>query len=397
MKINKVTLLGHKDHGKSTLIGSLLIATKSTSKERIKEAEEISKKLGKKFEPAFILDSFYEERKGGLTIDTTRAQIKYKDMAFEFIDVPGHSELMQNMLSGASYADIAVLVISAKTGEGIKKQTERHLFIARMLGIKHLIIAVNKIDTVNYKKDRFDEIKSSISKFLSSIGYEEKNVSFVPISAYTQENIMKKSKKMGWYSGKTLLEHIYGASKDSIKKNYGKSIALMQGYLENGVSCIVLSGRISRNPFYLIPGNSDKYSISKIMVKGRSVKEAKTGENAVIYSNKKFPADIRGKVLCSEKIAPKKSFDAQIFLVNNLENPILRFNGNEVKCGIKIKKVIYPIKKKIIEEIKPLEAAEAEITPDKALIVFPFDTLKELGRFTIYSGGKFSGFGVVKE
>ena len=396
MKINKVTLLGHKDHGKSTLIGNLLIATKSTSKERIEEAEEISRKLGKKFEPAFILDSFYEERKGGLTIDTTRAQIRYKDMAFEFIDVPGHSELIQNMLSGASYANIAVLVISAKIGEGIKKQTERHLFIARMLGIKHLIIAVNKMDIVNYKKERFDEIKSEISKFLSAIGYEEKNVSFVPISAYTQENIMKKSKKMDWYSGKTLLEHIYAASKNGRKKDYGKSIALMQGYLENGVSCTVLSGKISRNPFYLIPGY-DKYGISKIIVKGRSVKEAKTGVNAVIYSNKKFPADIRGKILCNEKIVPKKRFNAQVFLVNNLENPTLRFNGNEIKCNIKIKKVIYPLRNKTINSIKPLEAAEAEITADKALVTLPFDTLKELGRFTIYSGGKFSGFGIVKE
>ncbi len=396
MKINKVTLLGHKDHGKSTLIGNLLIATKSTSKERIEEAEEISRKLGKKFEPAFILDSFYEERKGGLTIDTTRAQIRYKDMAFEFIDVPGHSELIQNMLSGASYANIAVLVISAKIGEGIKKQTERHLFIARMLGIKHLIIAVNKMDIVNYKKERFDEIKSEISKFLSAIGYEEKNVSFVPISAYTQENIMKKSKKMDWYSGKTLLEHIYAASKNSRKKDYGKSIALMQGYLENGVSCTVLSGKISRNPFYLIPGY-DKYGISKIIVKGRSVKEAKTGVNAVIYSNKKFPADIRGKILCNEKIVPKKRFGAQVFLVNNLENPTLRFNGNEIKCNIKIKKVIYPLRNKTINSIKPLEAAEAEITADKALVTLPFDTLKELGRFTIYSGGKFSGFGTIKE
>ncbi|EQD45119.1 translation elongation factor EF-1, subunit alpha, partial [mine drainage metagenome] len=143
MIVRRVTLLGHKDHGKSTLIGNLLISTKSVSEARVEDAKRTSIRLGRKFEPGFLLDSFEEEREGAMTIDTTRAQIKYRGSAFEFIDVPGHEELIKNMISGASYADSALLIVSAKKGEGITGQTRRHIFLAKMLGIERVVVAVN--------------------------------------------------------------------------------------------------------------------------------------------------------------------------------------------------------------------------------------------------------------
>ena len=158
MEVKSITLLGDKDNGKSTTIGSMLILTKSVTEERVKEAKKISKELGRSFEPGFILDSFSEEREGGLTIDITRAQVAYKNHAFEFIDVPGHEEFIKNMISGASYASSALLIVSAKPQEGVKEQTKRHVFISRMLGIKNLVVAVNKMDAVKYKESAFKAI-----------------------------------------------------------------------------------------------------------------------------------------------------------------------------------------------------------------------------------------------
>ncbi len=183
MKINRITLLGHKDHGKSTLIGNLLIKTNSVSEQRISEAKRISTELNKPFEPGFILDSFEEERREGLTIDTTRVQLKYKDAAFEFIDVPGHEELIKNMLSGASYADFALAVVSAASNEGIKDQTKRHIYIADLIGINRIVIAVNKMDKINYDEKRFNDIKNSLMHYFSKVGINKRNIIFIPISA----------------------------------------------------------------------------------------------------------------------------------------------------------------------------------------------------------------------
>ncbi len=229
MKIKRVTLLGHKDHGKSTLIGNLLISTGTATKDRINEARRISRSLGRQFEPAFILDSFSEEREGGLTIDTTRAQIKYKDIGFEFIDVPGHEELIKNMISGASYADFAVLIVSAKRDEGIMDQTKRHLFLAKIFGIKKIIIAVNKMDSVGYSEERFDSVAKSIGAYLEKIGVDSRDYEAIPISAYDSENLVKKSDKMKWYRGKTLLEILYEMGREKEKKPKNNFRMIIQG------------------------------------------------------------------------------------------------------------------------------------------------------------------------
>ena len=232
MEINKVTLLGHKDHGKSTLIGSLLIVTKTVSKDRLNEAKKQSANLGRKFEPGFILDSFSEERKGGLTIDTSRAQVKYRDSAFEFIDVPGHEELIKNMISGASYAKFALLIVSANKNEGIRPQTKRHIYLSRMLGIEKLIVAVNKMDTVGYDKDIFEQIHKELGEFLEKIGVDSRSVNFVPISAYGSENLSKRSSNMPWYKGKPLLDLMCEMAK---KRSNGPSDGNMRVILQGSM------------------------------------------------------------------------------------------------------------------------------------------------------------------
>ena len=206
----------------------LLMETGSISEQRIRDAKKTSKKLGRQFEPGYILDSFEEERLNEMTIDTTRAQVKYRNTGFEFIDVPGHEELMKNMLSGASYADFALLLISAKPDEGITGQTKRHIFVAKMLGIRKLVVAVNKLDAVNYSKERFEEIKNHVGDYLNRIGFKNINISFVPISAYNAENLVKRSNKTGWYKGKSLMDVLVQVSKSTKKDIDGELILLFQ-------------------------------------------------------------------------------------------------------------------------------------------------------------------------
>ena len=158
-----IAAIGYLDHGKSTLIGRLLYDTKTVSEEKIKEIRKIQKnKEGLDF--ALFLDSFIEERKGQFTMDTTQAIFKTKKFEYNFIDCPGHREFIKNMLTGASQAGYAILVVSAKLNEGIEEQAKIQINLAKLLGIRKLFVVINKMDTVNYKEERFLELKAEISR-----------------------------------------------------------------------------------------------------------------------------------------------------------------------------------------------------------------------------------------
>lgn len=401
MDINRVTLLGHKDHGKSTLIGNLLITTKSVSEQRINDAKKTSKKLGRKFEPGFILDSFEEERTGGLTIDSTRAQILYKGTAFEFIDVPGHEELIKNMISGASNADFALLMVSAKEDEGIRDQTLRHLFLAGMLGIRKIIVAVNKMDQVEYKQEKFEQIKWAISKFLANIGFESKNIHFVPVSAYNSENLVSKPKNMKWYRGDPLLDIMVKESKTQAKTRNNELSISVQGTLkeDNLVIGKVLSGTIKKNQKIVVLPQNESFNVSKIFIKGKNASSASFGQNVAISLDNPIPDDIRGSIICSayNPIKAISRLNALIFAVKK-QNEIatMNFNGGSFNCKLHIDEVIDTTTgNKTSEKLKPLNAAKATIELGRKIIAEPFRKSEELGRFVLYDKGEFSGIGVI--
>jgi len=174
-----IVLIGHKDHGKSTLIGRLLLDTKSIKESKLKEIQDVDKALGYKFELAHLVDSFREEREREMTMDTTMVLLKGQKQNYQLIDVPGHAELISNMLTGASGAKTALLVVSVE--EGIKEQTRQHLEIAKLLGIEQLEVVVNKMDKVNYKKEKFDEVVKSLKEILNTIGYLSEKIHFFPV------------------------------------------------------------------------------------------------------------------------------------------------------------------------------------------------------------------------
>ncbi len=406
MRINRIVVLGNKDHGKSTIIGSMLIATKSVSEERVKEARRQSKRLGKRFEPGFILDSFSAEREGGLTIDASMAQIKYRDSAFELIDVPGHEELIKNMVSGASYAKFAILAVSAKRSEGICPQTKRHVFLAKMLGINNIIVAVNKMDTVGYSESRFNELKHELCIFLDRIGIESKNVKFVPISAYNSDNLASVSKNIRWHSGKSLLEEMRILSKHgNDAASDGNLRVILQGSMMHGTDSLLIgnvaSGTVKAGSMVRILPIGTASRISTLFVKGQKRRYANAGENVAIKLDSQVSADLRGAVVYNydyKNANVANHLDALIFMTKKIKVGVsIKFNGIELNGKVKIKTVIDTAdgSENGPKHEQPLNAAVVRIELEHGVPAEPFNSSKELGRFVLYQAGKFSGIGII--
>ncbi len=405
MLVKNIALLGQKDHGKSTLIGSLLMQTGAATKVRIKEAEEYSKRLHKNFEPAFILDSFAEERLREMTIDTTRAEIKYKGLAFALIDVPGHEELIKNTISGASYGEIALLLVSAKKDEGITNQTKRHLFISRMLGMDRLIVAVNKMDTVDYDEERFSEVENGLSRFIAKIGFGTANVAFVPISAYRGENLVRKSQRMRWYRGRPLLGALYESAKKEGRKQAGALRIVAQGAIpgRNGEVVVgrVVSGKVTAGENVCVLPLGINTRVGEITVKNRKVGAGNTGENVAMRLGTRVLGDIRGTVISEMKQKPevKGSVKLKIFVTGRFGNGMTtKFNGIDIQCkSIRVLRSISTTTGDAInsKRAKVLEAVEAEVKLARKVPVEDYNLTRELGRFVLYRNGRFVGIGTV--
>jgi len=195
-------IVGHVDHGKSTLIGRLLYDTDSLPPDKIEEVKKASAIQGKQTEFAFLLDHLEEERKQGITIDTTQVFFKTSKRQYVIIDAPGHVEFVKNMITGASQAEAAVLIVDV--AEGIMEQTRRHSYMLSLLGLEQIIVVLNKMDLVDFSQDHFNAIKHQIQDWLKTIDIEA--TLCVPISAIEGDNIAAKSDNMKWYTGPTFLE-----------------------------------------------------------------------------------------------------------------------------------------------------------------------------------------------
>ncbi|MFH1367674.1 MAG: GTP-binding protein [Elusimicrobiota bacterium] len=196
-----IVIVGHVDHGKSTVIGRLLADTGSLPKGKLEFVKEMCQKNSKPFEYAFLLDALKDEQSQGITIDTARCFFKTAKRDYIIIDAPGHIEFLKNMISGAARAEAALLVIDAH--EGIRENSKRHGHMVSMLGVKQVSVLVNKMDLAGYSENVFDNLKQEYSLFLKQINV--KPASFIPISAREGENITVPSKKMPWFNGATVL------------------------------------------------------------------------------------------------------------------------------------------------------------------------------------------------
>src|SRR5436309_5051051 len=198
----RVVFVGHVDHGKSTLIGRILHDTGSLPEGKIEEIKKTCAAEGMEFEFAFLLDALLEEQKQNVTIDTTEIPFRTARRRYAIIDAPGHKEFLKNMITGASRAEAAILVIGAD--EGVREQSRRHAYLLSMLGIRNVIVVVNKMDLVDYSEKRFRAIEQDYRKFLRELGLDART--FIPASAKDGENVARASMKMKWYSAANVLE-----------------------------------------------------------------------------------------------------------------------------------------------------------------------------------------------
>ena len=277
----KVVFVGHVDHGKSTLIGRLLYDSESIHDERVAEIQELVEEFKRRFEFAYFLDALEDEMREERTIDTTALMFKGKNRLYTLTDVPGHKEFIKNMLTGASHADLAVLVVSAT--EGVKEQTRRHLFLLHLLGVPVIAVVVNKMDAVAYSRERFEEVCSQVKSVLRSLGMSE-DVAFIPASAINGENIYRRSENMGWYAGKTLIETL-----DEVelrKSSEEKFRFVVQDIYEVASSQVIVgrvaSGRMSVAEEVVFEPSHIRARISKILTADGELNAAEKGDSVGI-------------------------------------------------------------------------------------------------------------------
>ena len=386
-------IVGHVDHGKSTLIGRLLYDTDSLAPDKIAEVQKASAIQGKQTEFAYLLDHLEEERKQGITIDTTQVFFKTPKRHYVIIDAPGHVEFVKNMITGASQAEAAVLIIDV--AEGVKEQTKRHSYILSLLGLNQVIVVLNKMDLMDFSTERFDIVKKDVLDFLKSINIEPSF--YIPISAIKGDNIARKSENMKWYRGPTFLESL-----DTLQNRQSpedKPLLLpIQDVYEVGDKRINV-GRVE----------------SGAMGKGDEIKVLPAGQVTKINSIEKFLEETdkviagesigfttidsvsldRGNIVCSLGTEPilTDTIAANIFCMTRRgfstdQELILRCATQQTSCKIEsIDKRINSSTLEVVAEnaevIENLEVAQVIIKTSKSIAVKNFNDVQELGRFVL--------------
>jgi elongation factor 1 alpha-like protein len=319
-------LVGHVDAGKSTLMGRLLYDLKVVDQRTIDRYRKEAEKMGKSsFALAWVLDQGSEERARGVTIDIATNKFETEKTAFTILDAPGHRDFIPNMIAGASQADFAVLVIDASTGSfesGLKGQTKEHALLVRSMGIQRIIIAINKLDTVSWSEERFVEISTQVRAFLTTAGFLEKNISFVPCSGLLGDNIARKSSEpaASWYTGPTVVEELENS--EPITRALTKPLRLtisdiFRGGVQNplSISGRIESGSLQMGDALLVQPSNQKCFIKSLEIDNEPVDWAVAGQNVTVHLSDIDPIYLKvGDVLCSpvNPIKPVKDFTAKV-------------------------------------------------------------------------------------
>ncbi|HDI06660.1 MAG TPA: translation elongation factor EF-1 subunit alpha [Candidatus Aenigmarchaeota archaeon] len=408
--VNLVTI-GHIDHGKSTLVGRLLFDTGAIREETLRKLKEEAKEKKKEtFEFAFVMDKLKEERERGVTIDLAFKEFNTQKYYYTIIDAPGHRDFIKNMIVGTSQADIAILVVSAK--EGIQEQTKEHAYLAKILGIGQMIVAINKMDVVNYDESRYKEVKEDVENLLRGVGYKLEDVKVLPISAYKGDNIVKKSENMSWYTGQTLIEALDDIKPITRPMDKPLRLPVQDVYSITGVGTVpvgrVETGVMKQNQAVIIMPAGIKAEIKSIEMHHQPLQEAKAGDNIGFNLRGVGKGDIKkGDVVCdpSNPATVAEEFTAQIIVLNHPTviapgyTPVFHIHTAQVTCTItEIIKKMDPKTGQVVQEkpeyIKTGDAAVIKVKPTKPVVIEKQSDFPQLARFAIRDMGQTVAAGV---
>jgi elongation factor 1-alpha len=418
-----LVIMGHVDHGKSTTTGHMLYLAGAVDERTIKAYEEEARKLGKEtFKYAWVLDNLKEERERGLTIDLRFLKFETKKYYFTVIDAPGHRDFVKNMITGASQADGAVLFVSAKRGEfeagiGPGGQTREHGFLAFTLGVRQLVVAVNKMDdaSVNWSQERYNEVKNEVSRMLKMVGYKVEKIPFVPTSGWTGDNLVKQSDKMPWYKGPTLIDALDTFELPPKPLDKPLRVPVQDVYSITGVGTVpvgrVETGVLKENDIVIFMPANKQAEVKSLEMHHTRIPRAEPGDNIGFNVRGVAKTDIRrGDVAGPVNNPPTvaKEFIGQIIVIYHPTaiaagyTPVLHYHTGQVACRFtELVRKIDPRSGQVVEEkptfLKTGDAALVRMEPLHPISLEAYTDFPELGRFAVRDMGTTVAAGVVKE
>ena len=407
-----IVVVGDINHGKSSIIGRLLADTHSLPKGKLEQVEQACQKHSKPFEHAFLIDSLKDEQSQGLTIDTARIFFKTAKRRYIIIDTPGHIELLKNMITGASRADTALLVIDAKVG--IQENTKRHGFLLSMLGIKQLTVLVNKMDLVSYGKDIFEGILKDYTAFLSGIGI--KPLGFIPVSAKAGDMIVDRLVNLHWYNGHTVIETLEGLEKDADIEDKSFRMPVQDVYRFNGFqhNRSIIAGRIESGSIGLDEGivfyPSGKRGIVKSIERFNLSNQVRAGAGLSIGLTFSEELNVqRGEIAAREGQAPPgvaSRMRASLFWLGKEEMAkgkeyTFKLGTNRMPVELEaIKRIIDVSGSSLLQPqdiIKPYNVADCILKLTDPIAFDRADKITATSRFVIVDGWEISAGGIVLE
>lgn len=403
-----IVFVGHVDAGKSTCVGRLLYETGALPEQTLRKYKEEAEKLGKAtFEFAFEMDTLKEERERGVTIDVSHKKFETQKYEYTIIDAPGHRDFVKNMITGASQADVAALVVSAK--DGVQAQTKEHAFLAKVLGINQFVVLLNKMDAINYEEAKYKAVLEDVKKLLTGMGYKMDGINFIPTSGYMGDNIAKKSEKTPYYTGPTLLEVLETFTVPPKPSDKPLRLPIQDVFTITGHGTVPVgrvetgSMKVGEKVVFMPSGATGE--VKKIEMHHQEMPEAKTGDNVGFNVKGVDKKDIkRGDVIGASSSPPTVAdeFTAQIVVLNHPTaisvgyTPVLHIHTAQFAA-----KITEIVEKKGQEGkadfLKTGDSGVVKFKPLKPIVIEKYAEFPPLGRFAIRDMGQTVAAGVVLE